>query len=537
MNESHHRQMDDLATRLRRGQLSRREFLARSSAVLAAGAMAGLPASLRAEEGSKQGGRLRYGVNDGSQQDSLEPGSWTSVMCGAAFNGALCNNLVELLPDGSLAGDLAESWATDEGAARWTFILRKGVKFHDGRPFTPEDARQSLLHHMGEGSTSGALSIVSQISDIAIEGEDRLIVTLSQGNADFPYLLSDFHLSVFPAKEGGGIDWESGIGTGAFRLDSFEPGVAVSMSRNPDYHKPGLPHFDEVEFIVIPDRSARLNALLTGEVDVIEDVDIRNVGLIEANPQLVVHRTPSLRHLTFDMNCQVAPFDNPAVRRALKLAIDREDIITKVFLGEAETGNDNPVAKIMPFWAETPPEHRYDPDAARALLAEAGVEGLVVDLSVADSAFPGAIEAGVLFREHAAKAGITVNLIQEADDGYWDNVWLVKPFNASDWYGRVTLDLLFSTSYTSDAPWNNTGFRNTDFDRLHAAARSQTDEAVRAGQYTEMQKILHDEGGVITVAFVSWRLAMTKAIGHGETGGILPADNHRCAERWWRTDI
>ena len=513
---------------------SRRGFI--GGAAMVAGAIF-LPASLRAEEGPKQGGRLRYGVHDGSQQDSLEPGSWATVMCGAAFNGALCNNLVELLPDGTLAGDLAESWEAGEGATRWTFTLRKGVKFHDGRPFTPEDARQSLLHHMGEGSTSGALAIVSQISEIAIEGEDRLILTLAQGNADFPALLSDYHLSVFPAKEGGGIDWESGIGTGAFRLDSFEPGVAVSMLRNPDYHKPGLPHFDEVEFIVIPDRSARLNALLTGEVDVIEDVDIRNVGLIEANPDLVVHRTPSLRHLTFDMNCQLAPYDNPAVRQALKLAIDREDIITKVFLGEAETGNDNPVAKIMPLWAETPPEHRYDPDAARKILADAGIEGLVVDLSVSESAFPGAVEAGVLFREHAAKAGITVNLVQEADDGYWDNVWLVKPFNASDWYGRVTLDLLFSTSYTSDSPWNNTGFKNARFDELHAAARSETDEAVRKGQYAEMQQILHDEGGVITVAFVSWRLAMTKAIGHGETGGILPADNHRCAERWWRTDV
>jgi peptide/nickel transport system substrate-binding protein len=382
---------------------SRRGFI--GGAAMMAGAVF-LPASLRAEEGPKQGGRLRYGVHDGSQQDSLEPGSWTTVMCGAAFNGALCNNLVEILPDGSLAGDLAESWAADEGATRWTFTLRKGVKFHDGRPFTPEDARQSLLHHMGEGSTSGALAIVSQITDIAVEGEDRLIVTLGQGNADFPALMSDFHLSVFPAKEGGGIDWESGIGTGAFRLDSFEPGVAVSMVRNPDYHKPGLPHFDAVEFIVIPDRSARLNALLTGEVDVIEDVDIRNVGLIERNPELKVHRTPSLRHLTFDMNCSVAPFDNPAVRKALKLAIDREDIIAKVFLGEGEAGNDNPVAPIMPLWAETPPEHRYDPGGRPQ--AAGGGRGRKTWWSIFRSRIPPSPARSrprVLFREHAAKAG------------------------------------------------------------------------------------------------------------------------------------
>ena len=166
------------------------------------------------------------------------------------------------------------------------------------------------------------------------------------------------------------------------------------LTRNTSYHKNNKPYLDEVEFISIPDSTARLNALLTGEVDFIQDLDIRNVPLIEKNPDFQVQRTPSLRHFSFDMDTKVAPFDNPDVRQALKYAIDRDDIIAKVFLGEGEAGNDNPVAKIMPLWAETPPEHRYDPEAARKILADAGVKDLVVDLSVSDSAFPGAVEAG-----------------------------------------------------------------------------------------------------------------------------------------------
>jgi peptide/nickel transport system substrate-binding protein len=512
---------------------SRRGFMAGLAA--GAGGLT-LPRVALAQDGPKPGGKLRYGMNDGSQQDTLDPASWATVMTGFAFNGALCNNLVELLPDGTLAGDLAESWEADAGAMRWTFVLRQGVKFHDGRPLTPEDVRQSILHHMGEDSSSGALAIVRQIERIDT-AEGQVIFTLVEGNADFPALMSDYHLSIFPARDGGGIDWESGIGTGAFKLDSFEPGVAIRLLRNPEYHKPGLPHFDEVEVLNIPDSTARLNALLTGEVDVIEDVDIRNVTLVERDPKLKVVRTPSLRHLTFDMNCSVAPYDNPAVRKALKLALDRDDIIAKVFLGEATKGNDNPAARIMPYFAETPPQYDYDPEAARAILKEAGLDGVSVDLSVAESAFPGAIDAAVLFREQAAKAGITVNVVQEADDGYWDNVWLKKPFNASDWYGRVTLDWLFATSYTSDSPWNNTGFQNAGFDEICKAARTELDPARRAALYAEAQQILHDEGGVITVAFVSWRLAMTTNVGHGELGGILPADNHRGAERWWRADI
>lgn len=512
--------------------LTRRSFLAGASA---AGLIAVSGLAL-ADDAPKQGGTLRYGMNDGSQQDTLDPANWATVMTGFAFNGALCNNLVELLPDGSLAGDLAEGWKADAGATRWTFTLRKGVKFHDGRPLTPEDVRQSFLHHMGEGSTSGALAIVKQIGSIETDGDDRVIFTLAEGNADFPHLMSDYHLSIFPALQGGGIDWRSGIGTGAFKLESFEPGIAIRLARNPNYHKPGLPHFDSVEVLNIADSTARLNALMTGEVDVIEDVDIRNIAMIERDSRLKIVRTPSLRHLTFDMNCSVAPYDNPALRKALKLAVDRDDIIAKVFMGEAEKGNDNPAASIMPYHAKTPPQYDYDPEAARAILKQAGIENATVNLSVAETAFPGAVDAAVLFKEHAAKAGIVVNIVQEADDGYWDNVWLKKPFNASDWYGRVTLDWLFATSYTSDSPWNNTGYRNPHFDELCKAARAEMDQAKRTKLYGEAQQMLHDDGGVITVAFVNWRLAMTAQIGHAALGGILPADNHRGAERWWRLD-
>jgi len=154
------------------------------------------------------------------------------------------------------------------------------VKFHDGRPFTPEDARQSLLHHMGEGSTSGALAIVSQITDIAVEGEDRLIVTLGQGNAEFPALMSDFHLSVFPAKEGGGIDWESGIGTGAFRLDSFEPGIATRLTRNPNYHKENKPYLDEIIRLIDPQI-----VLLTGGVSMRSVLNETKLGITKVRGQ------------------------------------------------------------------------------------------------------------------------------------------------------------------------------------------------------------------------------------------------------------
>lgn len=535
MEESRYRQMDDLARQFRKGAISRREFLARGSALAAAAAMAGLPHAARAQgETPKSGGRMRLGLQNASQNDNLDPGTWSTSWTGASFNGAVYNNLVEILPNGTVAADLAESWESSDGARIWHFRLRPNVTFHHGKTLVAEDVRESFLHHMKPDSTSGARAIVEQIESIEVDGPDMVVFTLAEGNADFPFLLSDYHLSIFPVLEGGGIDIVSGKGTGAFLLDSFEPGIATRLLRNPNYHKNNLPYLDEVEFVSIPDSTARLNALLTGEVEFIQDVDILNVPMVERSADFHVIRVPGLRHFSFDMDTRVAPFDNPDVRLALKYAMDRDDMIDKIFLGEAIKGNDNPVASIMQFHHEMP-QRDYSIEKAREHLAKAGLESLSVDLSVAENAFAGAVEAAVLYQEHAARAGITINVVREAADGYWENVWLKKPFCGVDWFGRATVDWLFSTIYTSDAPWN-AGWSNARFDELHASARAEIDEAKRAAQYAEMQQIIHDDGNIVTVGFVNWRNAVSNNVGYGQVGGLMPLDNMRICERFWIKD-
>ncbi|MAC80239.1 MAG: peptide ABC transporter substrate-binding protein [Rhodobacteraceae bacterium] len=537
MTTPQQRELQALTAKLRIGAISRREFIARATALMAAGATIGAPGLARAQASEpKRGGFARFGLQNGSQNDSLDPATWATSFTGTAFNGSLCNNLMELMPDGSVVGDLAESVEPADNATKWVFKLRKGVTFHNGKDLTSEDVRLSLMHHMGEGSSSGALAITKQFASVEADGPDTVIITLNDGSADLPYLLTDYHLSVFPANASGdGIDWASGVGTGAFTLDSFEPGIAVRMERNPNYHKNNKPYFDGFELINIPDATARLNALLTGEVHMIGDIDVRNEPLVARNKNLRIERVPSLRHFTFDMDTSVAPFDDPNVRMALKYAMDRDDIIDKVFLGDGKKGNDTPCAEIMEFFAETPPIHEYNIDKAKELLAASGLDEVTVDLSVAETAFPGAVEAAVLFQEHAAPAGIKVNVIREANDGYWENVWLKKPFNGCDWFGRATMDWLFTTAYTSDAPWNNTHWSNAKFDELQKSARLETDHDARAEKYAEMQQLIHDDGGVLSVAFVNWRYAMTSDIGTGQIGGLLPCDNMRMTERWWMT--
>lgn len=527
------KRMDDLVTSFRRGEVTRREFIVRSTAILASGAMIGHASSSHAQQNEpQQGGFMRLGMPDGSQNDSLDPGTWSTSYTGASFGGGVYNNLVEILPDGTVAGDLAEDWDVEPGAKVWRFNLRQGVTFHDGKSLTVEDVKQSLLHHMKTDSTSGARAIVEQIESIDSEGDRTVVFTLSEGNADLAYLLSASQLAIFPALEGGGIDIEAGNGTGAFLLESFEPGIATRLIRNSNYHKNNKPYLDEVEFINLTDPTARLNALLSGEVDFIRDVDIRSLSLVENSADFRVQRTPSLRHVTFDMDTNVAPFDNNDVRLALKYAIDREDIIEKVFLGEARVGNDNPIAPIMPFSREFP-QRSYSIDKAKEHLAKAGLESVSVDLSTADNAFLGAVEAAVLYQSHAAPAGINVNVVREAGDGYWENVWLKKPFVAVNWFGRPTLDWLFSTLYTSDGPWN-AGWSNERFDELNDLARSETDRDKRAAYYGEMQQIIHEEGNIITVGFLDWLDAHSNNFDLGdEVGGAFPLNNMRICERAW----
>ncbi|MDQ0390466.1 ABC transporter substrate-binding protein [Labrys monachus] len=514
--------------------LSRRRFMECAAALgLAAPFAASFLGAGPARAEPKQGGTARFAINDGTQTDSYNPASWLTSFAQAAFGGTLCNGLTEIAVDGSVKPDLAESYSASPDLKTWTFKLRPGLAFHDGRAVTATDVIESFRHHMGPKSTSAAKALVDAIADIKADGAGTVVFTLSGGNADFPFLVSDNHLAIMPAKAGGGIEWEKGIATGPFKIVDFQPGISLKMTRNPKYHKPGLPYFDAVEFVSIIDVAARTNALVTGEIDYMVDADIKTLTMLERNPAVEISKVAGVRHFTFDMNTKVAPFDNADFRMAMKYAIDREEILAKAFLGNARVANDNPVAAQIKFAVDPKPAHAYDVEKAKSYLAASGLKDVTVDLSVADTAFPGAVDAALLFKEQAAKAGITINVIREADDGYWDNIWQHKPFVGTDWLGKPTIDSLFTTVYASDGPWNDTGWANAHFDDLLKTARGEADEAKRASMYAEMQQMIHDEGGAIVIVYAYFIDALSRKIGHGPIGNMLQCDNFRMAERWW----
>ena len=181
-------------------ELSRRAMLAGLAAAPGAAFLA-QPAA--AAVAPKQGGFARFATSDGSATDSMDPATWPGSFTETALGGAMCNNLTQLLPNGSVAPDLAASYEPMGGADRWLFRITKGATFHNNKPVTAADVIASIRHHMGPESKSAAKSIVNQITDIRPDGTDGVAFTLVGGNADFPYLLADYHLPIMPSDATG----------------------------------------------------------------------------------------------------------------------------------------------------------------------------------------------------------------------------------------------------------------------------------------------------------------------------------------------
>ena len=524
--------LDQLKRMLEAGQIGRREFMGRA---LAAGATVALASTLASKALKaampKKGGRLRLGIGHGSTTDTLDPATFENLYV-QVMGGASQNKLTEIGNSGDLVPELAESWEPTPDAIQWRFKLRQGVEFHNGKTLDADDVIASFNHHRGEDSTSAAKPIVDPIEEVTADGKNTVVFTMKSGNADFPFIVSDYHLAIMPSKDGK-VDAKSGLGTGGYTIENFDPGVRTAVKRFPNYWKSGRAHFDEAELLSIVDVTARTNALTTGEIDAMDRVDIKTAHLLARNPNVNIVETSGTAHFTFAMRTDTPPFDNNHVRLALKHALDREPMLQTVLRGHGALGNDHPIGRSNRYHADELPQREYDIDKAKFHLKKAGLSNLKVDLSAAGAAFAGAVDAAVLYKEHAAKAGIEINVVREPNDGYWSNVWMQKPWCAVYWGGRPTEDWMFSTAYAAGAPWNDSFWAHERFNKLLIEARAELDEAKRRGMYVEMQTIVRDEGGVVVPMFNNYVMALSKKVAHEEMGANWSLDGFRAVERWW----
>ncbi|MBZ9820591.1 MULTISPECIES: ABC transporter substrate-binding protein [unclassified Mesorhizobium] len=508
--------------------INRRSVVKLGAASLAA-SMVGLPKSARAEP--EKGGHLRFGLPHGSSADSLDPGKIDNGFLFALVY-AVFNNLVEIDPDGKAIGELAESFESDATAKIWTFKIRPGVEFHDGKPLSVEDVVASINFHRGPNTSSAMAPLLADVADVKADGSDKVVMTLSSGNVELPGVLASQGFFIKQAKDGK-IDVASTVGTGAYKLEKFEPGVMATGVRNERYWKQGRGHADRMTLQTILDAAARTNALQTGEVDVIDGVDLKTIGLLKRNQKIRIDRVKGNLHYTFAMFTDAAPFKDNNVRMALKFGVDRQQLIDNVLSGYGSLGNDHPIGEAYPEKAASLEQRNYDPDKSKWHLKQAGLNQLDVSLSAADAAFTGAVDAATLYSESAKKAGININVIREPNDGYWSNVWMVKPFSAVFWGGLATAGAQLELAYAASAAWNDTHWKNGKFNQLLSASKTELDTAKRVNLFSEMQQLIRDDGGAVVPMFADLVLASSTKVNHGKLGSLIGIDNYRFVERWW----
>ena len=492
-------ELKQLSKEAAKGRLSRREFLGRAGAL---GIALPFASSLLSESvmaaGPQKGGHLVLGLVGGSATDSLDP-ALNASQVPFHFTYTWGETLVETsATDGSLVPHLAESFEAEKGAKVWHFHLRKGVSFHNGKEMTADDVVKTLQRHSGEETKSGALGIMRGIEKIEANGQYEVVVTLKSGNADLPYLMTDYHLVIQP---GGGFDKpDAGIGTGPYTVDVADHGVRYVGKKFDGYWNDNVGHADTVEVLVLNDQTARMSALQSGRVHMINRVDPKTAKLLARMPNINIENTSGRGHYPFLMHCDKAPFDNADLRMAMKNAIDRDELVKRILHGYGSVGNDFPINQAYDLFPSEIKQRTYDPDRAAHHYKKSGHSGPVV-LKVSDAAFPGAVDAAVLYQQQAAKAGIKIEIKREPSDGYWSNVWNKEPFCASYWSGRPTQDQMYTVAYKSDADWNDTKWARPKFDKRLTQARVELDQGLRADIYREMGQMVHDDGGAIIPMF------------------------------------
>ncbi|WP_228849967.1 ABC transporter substrate-binding protein [Halocynthiibacter styelae] len=520
--------------KLTAGTISRRSFM---QSMVAAGVVIPTALSWASEAMAatpNKGGKFIQGIAAGSTTDVLDPATYENNFIGS-IGYLFGNTLTEVNNRNELVGELAESFESDD-AQTWRFNIRQGVEFHNGKTLTTEDVIASINMHRGEDSTSAAKGIVAPIQDIQADG-NTVVFTLDAPNADFPYMMSDYHLQILPVDSTGALDPQSGIGTGSYVIETYEPGVRAVGNKFANSWKEGAGHFDQVEILALVDPTARQNALLAGDVHAIDRVDPKTVALLGRAPNINIEEVTGTLHYVFPMRGDAAPFDNNDLRLALKYAIKRQELVDKILHGHGALGNDHPISTANRFHASDLPQREFDADKARHHYEKSGHSG-PIQLSASDAAFAGAVDAAQLISASAAECGIDIEVVREPSDGYWSNVWNKKPWCASYWSGRPTEDWMFTSGYVQESEWNDTAFRDTPsadrFNEIVVQARSELDQDKRRGMYAEAQQLLADDSGSTVPMFANYIMGVSKEIAHDENiASNWTLDGTKAAERWW----
>jgi peptide/nickel transport system substrate-binding protein len=506
---------NDLVDELSAGRIDRREFL-RHGTVLglglpllstlagalgagALGAAAFAPPAARAAAG---GGKIRVAC-------SVPAGAIDPVT--VDDNGGLMMLLQtgEFLsvsgPDLRLKPVLAESWSPNQDGTVWTFKIRQGVKFHNGKEMKAEDVAASIDRLADPKNTSNALSAFKgTLSPGASQKVDDYTVAfhLDAPNGNFPYLVSsdNYNAIIIPADYAGDFE-KNFIGTGPFKLEKYTPKVDASFVRNDDYWGPkALP--DRTEWIFYQDLQAGVLALQGNLVDIITQVPVQGGQALLNDPNIQIIAEKTAAHQQVHMRTDMAPFNDARVRRAVALCLDREKLTKGMFRGRADIGNDSPFAPVFPSTDASVPQRKIDIAQAKELLAAAGhPDGFTVKLTT--ERYLEIPDYAVIIQNAVKPIGIDIQLNVEDQNAYYGKAvfgqsdWLDSVMGITDYGHRGVPNVYLSAPLKSDGTWNSAHFKNKEYDALVAQYVLALDLGGQRAVAGKIQKLLLEETPVI----------------------------------------
>jgi peptide/nickel transport system substrate-binding protein len=502
------------------GKLRRRDFLRYGRVIGMSAALIGslgfAPCAARAATG-RRGGVIRVGM-------SVPAGAIDPLTVGDAGGVALLSQAGEYLalsgPDLRLQPMLAESWTPNEDGGVWTFKIRAGVKFHDGRVMTAMDVAATMNRLADPANGSVALSVFSGVLSkggaVAVD-DGTVVFHLDAPNGNFPYLVSsdNYNAIILPADYAGGFQ-TSFIGTGPFKLERFIPRARASFVRNDDYWGgPVLP--DRVAFIFYDGIQPQVLAMQGGQLDALLHVPVQGSQALLVDPALNIAALKSSAHEQMHMRTDIGPFRDKRVRRALALCLNRDHLVNGLFRGMASPGNDSPFAPAFASTDPTVPQRVQDIAQAKQLLAAAGMpDGFAVTLTT--ERFVEIPDYAVVVQNAAKQIGIAITLNVEDQSAYYGRAtfgqsdWLDSVLGIEDYAHRGVPNTLLSASLGSGGAFNAAHFKNADYDRLVAGYIAAIDPAAQREAAGRIQRLLLDETPVITAYFYDWLSVTSKRI-------------------------
>jgi peptide/nickel transport system substrate-binding protein len=517
---------DHLLTQAKQGKMSRRQLLVRASVLgLSATVVGRLLAACGEDEATttasptaqpKAGGTIRVGMPPPIV--AVDPTTMYDTGSIAVVQ-LVCEYLAWVENDLTLRPVLAESWEADAEAKVWTFKLRQGATFHDGKPFGADDVVSTFGILLDPDTISAALaSFQGILAEGAVEKVDDATVrfTLEQPFADFPYLVAqpNYDCLMLPAGYKGG--WEKDpVGTGPFQMVDYTAKQNATFKKNASYWQSGRPYVDEVKVVFNDEDQALALALQGGEIDMMLVTPVQGSQQLFADATLKVLTTPSTTHREWHLRVDAEPHKDKRVRQALAWTIDRPALVAALFEGKAEVGNDHIFSPLYPLAPTDLPQRDKDIAKAKSLLSEAGyADG--VEMTVTVEQYQEIPQYATAVQAMAKEAGIDLKLDVVTVDEYYgsgDNQpWLEVPQGITDWTFRGIPAQYFLPAFTSDGVWNSSHFANADFDQQGTIYNTELDESKRRAAAKRMAEIMIDETPALITYWISVNRAMRKEV-------------------------